>query len=161
MEEKRTHTNPLSEEAIEQLRKNPNVKSVSCSTVKFTPEFKAFFYKERQAGKTTKEIFLSAGLDPRLFGKSRSWQDEQEYRIVINDYMGVIRKPEDQRLYYDFHDLSGIIFGLRTPNTKKTQIIKIIQKKCRETCRADFHFYQAVYDAGHDKMSYEEIHITA
>lgn len=71
MEEKRTHTNPLSEEAVEQLRKNPNVKSVSCSTVKFTPEFKTFFYKERQAGKTTKEIFLSAGLDPRLFGKSR------------------------------------------------------------------------------------------
>ena len=71
MEQKRTHTNSLTEETIEQLRKNPNVMSVSRSTVRFTPEFKARFYEQRQSGISTNAIFRSAGLDPDVLGQSR------------------------------------------------------------------------------------------
>ena len=71
MEQKRTHTNSLTEEAIGQLRKNPNVRSVSRSAVKFTPEFKELFYEQRQTGISTNAIFRSAGLDPDVLGRSR------------------------------------------------------------------------------------------
>lgn len=71
MKEKRTHTNPFTEEEIESLRGNPNVQSISISSVKFTPEFKQHFYEQHVSGKPTREIFSNAGLNPDVLGQSR------------------------------------------------------------------------------------------
>ena len=41
---KKTHTNPLSKQEIEKLRKNPYVASVTANTVRFTEAFKELAY---------------------------------------------------------------------------------------------------------------------
>lgn len=53
------------------LNQNPNTASATVTTLRFTLEFKEFFLKEMQAGKTTKQIVTMAGYDPALLGSSR------------------------------------------------------------------------------------------
>ena len=71
MQKKRTHTNPFTAKDIALLRNNPNVQSISPSTIRFTPEFKQLFYEAHTFGRTTQEIFRSAGIDPEILGKER------------------------------------------------------------------------------------------
>ena len=44
---KKTHTNPLSKQEIEKLRKNPYVASVTANTVRFTEAFKELAYEKK------------------------------------------------------------------------------------------------------------------
>ena len=46
---KKTHTNPLSKQEIEKLRKNPYVASVTANTVRFTEAFKELAYEKKDA----------------------------------------------------------------------------------------------------------------
>ena len=78
MEEKRSHKNLFTEEEIELLSQNPNVKSITESTVIFTEEFRESFYEQAKAGKSSSQIFMEAGIDPRLLGESRV----QNYRYT-------------------------------------------------------------------------------
>lgn len=48
---------------------------------------------------------------------------------------------------YEFNDLEGIVFGIKTPLEAKLKIINIIEEKCKKTNRQDFAFYQAQYSA--------------
>lgn len=66
-----THRNEFTQEQIEHLRMNHNVKSISASTIRFTEEFKRYFYEKIKSGMTSKEIFLSCGIDPNILGMSR------------------------------------------------------------------------------------------
>lgn len=52
------------------LEKCPSVEKVSETQVIFTKEFKASAIKDYRAGKPASEIFLSAGLSPKLFLRS-------------------------------------------------------------------------------------------
>ena len=47
---KKTHTNPLSKQEIEKLRKNPYVASVTTNTVRFTEAFKEQAYEKKRQG---------------------------------------------------------------------------------------------------------------
>ena len=69
--ERKTHTNSFTQSQIEYLEKNPYVKSVSKSTVRFTEEFKQMFYDERIKGKSARQIFKSIGIEPAILGESR------------------------------------------------------------------------------------------
>lgn len=72
MDEKRkTHRNTFTPEQMEYLQKNPYVKSVSKSTVRFTEEFKRKFYNEHVGGKTAGQIFKEIGIEPAVLGESR------------------------------------------------------------------------------------------
>ena len=44
---KKTHTNPLSRQKIEKLRKNPYIASVTANTVRFTEAFKELAYEKK------------------------------------------------------------------------------------------------------------------
>ena len=68
---KRTHTNPLSQREIEQLRKNPSIKSVSASTVKFTEAFKKLAYEKKREGQPISETMRQNGIDPNILGQNR------------------------------------------------------------------------------------------
>ena len=70
-EERKTHTNSFTQEQVETLRKNPYVKSVSKSTIRFTEEFKQLFYDEHVGGKTARQIFKDIGIEPLILGESR------------------------------------------------------------------------------------------
>lgn len=67
----KTHKNPFTKEQVEHLRENRYVKSVSASTIRFTEEFKRYFYQERTSGTPSRQIFLASGIDPDILGESR------------------------------------------------------------------------------------------
>ena len=69
--EKKTHTNPLSQSEIEQLRKNPYVKKVTANSVMFTEEFKGLVYERKCKGASISEIMRSCQIDPEILGESR------------------------------------------------------------------------------------------
>ncbi len=47
---KKTHTNPLSRQEVEKLRKNPYIASVTANTVRFTEAFKDLAYEKKIQG---------------------------------------------------------------------------------------------------------------
>ena len=68
---RKTHKNFFTQEQMEQLLKNPYVKSVTPSTVRFTEEFKRYFYQKHTSGMLVRDIFLECGIDPDILGESR------------------------------------------------------------------------------------------
>ena len=68
---KKTHTNPLSKQEIERLRKNPYVASVTANTVRFTEAFKELAYKKKSQGIPVTETMRQYGIDPEILGASR------------------------------------------------------------------------------------------
>lgn len=77
--------------------------------------------------------------------KSREYSYESEYRIILDEIFNDYRCKEDRKLKYDFDDLEGIIFGIKTSSLDKEKIINIIKKKCQESGRKHFDFYEAEY----------------
>lgn len=67
----KTHKNPFTREQVERFRENRYVKSVSTSTIRFTEEFKRYFYQESKFGVSARQIFLASGIDPDMLGESR------------------------------------------------------------------------------------------
>lgn len=61
----------FTEEEMEVLRQHPAVRSVNTYTLQFTPEFKMWFYREHQSGKSTPRILTDAGFDLSMLGKRR------------------------------------------------------------------------------------------
>ncbi len=68
---RKTHKNFFTQEQMEQLLKNPYVKSVTPSTVRFTEEFKRYYYQKHTSGVLVRDIFLECGIDPDILGESR------------------------------------------------------------------------------------------
>lgn len=77
--------------------------------------------------------------------KTKDWEYEKEYRLVLNRLMDYEIDEKDRKLKYDFSCLKGVIFGIKTPQNKKDEIIDIIKSKCHENNISDFEFYQAFY----------------
>ena len=67
----KTHTNPFTKEQIDHLRVNHYVKSISSSTIRFTEEFKKYFYQKYHSGMTARQIFIECGINPDILGESR------------------------------------------------------------------------------------------
>lgn len=68
---KKTHTNPLSRQAIERLRKNPYIASVTANTVRFTEAFKELAYEKKCQGIPVSETMRQCGIEPEILGASR------------------------------------------------------------------------------------------
>ena len=68
---KKTHTNPLSKQEIEKLRKNPYVASVTANTVRFTEVFKELAYEKKRQWIPVAETMRQYGIDPEILGVSR------------------------------------------------------------------------------------------
>lgn len=93
----------------------------------------------------------------RLLRKSKAWEEEQEYRIILDDSW-YPHKDDNQRMFqYDFNDLDGIIFGINTPLEQKLEIINIITDKCVAEKRKQFTFYQATYDSEKNYIVYKPV----
>ena len=83
--------------------------------------------------------------------KNTDWKYEKECRLILHG--GLQEKlSRNERLWnYEFESLKGIIFGIRTSDKHKLKVIEIVQRKCLESNRTDFKFYQACYSP-HDGM---------
>ncbi|MBW4888916.1 DUF2971 domain-containing protein [Mucilaginibacter sp. HMF5004] len=77
--------------------------------------------------------------------KLKEWDYEKEYRIVLEGGFIDYSAPEKRKVKYNFEDLTGLIFGIKTTNEDKLKIIHIIQEKCKLSGRTDFEFRQAFY----------------
>ena len=79
--------------------------------------------------------------------KTKDWEYEQEYRLILEDRLSQFNKKDDRKLTYDFDALKGIIFGIRTSREDKVKIREIIEKKkeCSENNQTDFTYFQAYY----------------
>ena len=67
----KTHNNPFTKAQIEMLQTNKYVKSISASTIRFTEEFKLYFYQRHTSGTSSRQIFIECGIDPDILGESR------------------------------------------------------------------------------------------
>lgn len=77
--------------------------------------------------------------------KLAEWNYEDEYRLVIHSMFQNYSTMESRKLKYDFNDLEGIVFGIKTQVDHKIRIIELIKAKCKKHNRSDFAFYQAYY----------------
>lgn len=89
--------------------------------------------------------------------KTKSWEYENECRIAIDNSFYNYTQSQNRTLKYDFKELEGIIFGIKTPAYEKAKIIKIITEKCKEHKRSDFKFYQAKYSDKQNIIIAEEL----
>ena len=89
--------------------------------------------------------------------KTFDWKDEQEYRLILNSPMMDFTSKESRMLRYNFNDLEGVVFGMRTPIESKAEILDILDKKCVENNRYDLKLYQADYDYLKQEMVIDEL----
>jgi len=89
--------------------------------------------------------------------KLKEWDYEEEYRLVLDDNFVTYNEHNKRKLQYDFADLEGIIFGIKTSDEAKMQIIKIIEEKCKRAKRTGFDFYQAYYDINLGKIQKQKM----
>ena len=75
--------------------------------------------------------------------KLQDWSHEAEFRVVLPDALGM--RLDNRKAEYDFSQLVGVVFGLRTAMDDKLRVIKLIQQKCKTAERSDFKFYQMTY----------------
>ena len=68
---KKTHNNPFTKQEVEDLRKNPNVASVTAYTIRYTEEFKKLVYENKLKGISVTKTLINNGIDPAVLGESR------------------------------------------------------------------------------------------
>lgn len=91
-----------------------------------------------------------------LTQKSKDWEYENEKRLILDELIGGL--PENGSTFtYDFKSLKGMIFGINTPNDKKSEIYKIVERKVKENKHSKFKFYQAYYCAKSDTIQHKEL----
>lgn len=77
--------------------------------------------------------------------KTKDWEYEKEYRLILSGLLDDEIKKENRILQYDYKHLKGLIFGIKTPLEDKLKIINIIANKSKIHNRSNFEFYQAYY----------------
>ena len=75
--------------------------------------------------------------------KLKDWEYEREYRLTFWSGINDITEPSMRCMKYDFNDLEGIVFGIKTSEADKRRIVQLVRSKCREAGRKDFEFLQA------------------
>lgn len=63
--------NYFTDEQVEELRKNPNVKNVSNKAITYEESFKELFLNDYQNGIAPSLIFAKYGFNPKVLGKKR------------------------------------------------------------------------------------------
>ena len=89
--------------------------------------------------------------------KTTDWKYEQEFRLILDPSLESSLCKRKRTLTYDFDSLKGIVFGIRTSDDKKLEIIDILTRKCRENQRTGFKFLQAYYSPGTGDIRSREI----
>ena len=74
----------FSKKAVEKLRKNPYVKTVTENGITYTEEFKNIFIKEHSEGIPTSIIFERYGFDINVLGENRIHSASKRWRQQAN-----------------------------------------------------------------------------
>ncbi|WP_236181512.1 DUF2971 domain-containing protein [Pseudomonas sputi] len=92
-----------------------------------------------------------------ITSKMKDWISENEYRLILQNGMPDYENYKNRCLKYDFDSLEGIIFGIRTPEIEKYQIIQVIEDLCDKHKRKEFNIYQAHHDAANKTINYRSL----
>lgn len=95
----------------------------------------------------------------RFCKKMKDWEHEEEYRLLLSDSFSEFVDAESRILEFDFCQLKGIIFGMKTSNDDKFHMIELVKKECEKIKRKEFSFYQAEYSEKHDCMEIRQMYI--
>lgn len=85
-----------------------------------------------------------AAFDEKNYRKLKAWEHENEYRIMITNTLDEYKGDDSRDFLYDPKALKGIIFGIKTSEFDKKEIMKALTEK-REVL-GEFTFQQAEYD---------------
>lgn len=99
-----------------------------------------YFYKDNQ----WRENYWRECND-RYLHKMSEWSYEKEYRLLLTDFLHDFSEPDSRTLEFDFKQLKGIIFGIKTPQKERWEMIELIKNECKKVNREEFLFYQAEY----------------
>jgi hypothetical protein len=91
--------------------------------------------------------------------KLKEWVYEDEYRLIVEDGFHNYVEKDSRKAKYEFEDLTGIIFGIKTSTVDKIRILKIIREKCKKENRKEFDFYQAYYSKETKKIEQHKLDI--
>jgi len=89
--------------------------------------------------------------------KSKDWEYEKEYRLLYTNSLKDNITQEDKLFTYNFKNLKGLIFGIKTSIEDKIKIVDIIKLKCKEENRKDFEFNQAYYSNREKNIQHRKI----
>lgn len=89
--------------------------------------------------------------------KHVDWRHEEEERLIAATPF--TDDPAKAPLKYDFPELDGIVFGMRTSMEDKQRILRIIRQKCLAAGRKHFRLFQADYSAPKGKMVLSEMRL--
>jgi hypothetical protein len=89
--------------------------------------------------------------------KAKDWEYEKECRVLLNNSFNNYTELQSRILKYDFNELEGIVFGMKTPVYEKVQTIRIVTEKCKEHKRSDFKFYQARFNDKSNDITSDEL----
>jgi len=84
--------------------------------------------------------------------KLKEWAYEKELRFVQHWQFLI-----DNKVYYDFSQLEGIILGEKISFENKSKIISIIIEKCKKYNRKEFKIYQRKWSFDENKMIMVEV----
>lgn len=82
--------------------------------------------------------------------KMSEWSYEKEYRLLLMEFNHEYTK-EERLIKYEPDILTGVIFGIKTSELDKRNIIRAVKDSGRSI--KDFAFYQAVYDDENQKIT--------
>lgn len=99
----KTH-NPFTDEQIAELSCNPYVKEITRKTIRFTNEFKQYFYQRRQEGEFVKNILIDCGINPEFLGEKRIEGLRYNIKKQAERDEGFI----DKRQYNKFHPVKKV-----------------------------------------------------
>lgn len=88
--------------------------------------------------------------DAKTYRKTKNWEHEKEFRVAVSNTFGEFDVPQKQNMSFDWNLLKGVIFGIRTSEYDKKQILAKLIKHKDEL--SDFTFYQAEYSAEEQKI---------
>ena len=75
---------------------------------------------------------------------------KRNLRVAVSNTFGEFDVPQKQNMSFDWNLLKGVIFGIRTSEYDKKQILAKLIKHKDEL--SDFTFYQAEYSAEEQKI---------
>ena len=102
----------LTEEEVKYLSTNPYIQYVSTGSVRFTPEFREFFYQEKQKGRSSREILREKGINPNILGDRR----------IRN--LAYLVKKEHERESFSQEDIPSSKEPLETSLEEKIKILE-------------------------------------
>lgn len=89
--------------------------------------------------------------------KLKDWQYEDEFRLILNSEITDLTIREKRVLKFDFCDLDGIIFGIKTSEDHKKHCYQKVLDVCKELDCESPMFYQAYYSREKEGIQFYEL----